>query len=479
MKCSRLIYGALLLAIGTTAAAQSAPAHEGLQTPELVSLSLDDCLDMAREKSASMRNARLDVVAASEQKKELLWEYFPSATAFAGAFASLNPMVEINVRDVLGDSDMAKDLSDKINSEALAMGINPVYSILQKGTLATVNFVQPIFAGGRIVNGNRLASLGVEAARLKESVSDRETGEKVEESWYRIMSLSEKEKTLEQAIALVDNIIADLDAAASAGLASPSDLLLARSRKSSLEVDRLRVGNGILLSRMELFNLIGLDYCVLPASASASRPYLGDIALACCDFGNEDGKLPAPEDCWRPEEEICASLAETRLLDLSARAKALEKKIALGEALPQLGVGASYGYNNLLGHNSLNGTVYASVSVPITQWGKTAHKIRRLDAQLQQAENDRLYLSEQLLLMVRKTWLDLQTAWLQLEAAGEAEAAADERLGRIHADYEAGLATLTELLEAQMNLRSATDSLADLRCAYLQALSAYRRLLPA
>jgi hypothetical protein len=39
--------------------------------------------------------------------------------------------------------------------------------MLEKGIIGAVSAAQPLFAGGQIINGNRLAKLGVEVAELQ------------------------------------------------------------------------------------------------------------------------------------------------------------------------------------------------------------------------------------------------------------------------------------------------------------------------
>ena len=80
---------------------------------------------------------------------------------------------------------------------------------------------------------------------------------------------------------------------------------------------------------------------------------------------------------------------EAALLDISVESKRLEKQMAMGEALPQIAVGASYGYNDFINKGSMNGMVFGMVKIPITDWGGTARKMQRIDAQMRKIESDR------------------------------------------------------------------------------------------
>ena len=57
-----------------------------------------------------------------------------------------------------------------------------------------VNVVQPVFAGGRIVNGNRLAALGVDAGENRARLARNDVLLKTEEQYWRVVTLDKKLK---------------------------------------------------------------------------------------------------------------------------------------------------------------------------------------------------------------------------------------------------------------------------------------------
>lgn len=435
-------------------------------------LSIEECRQMAVSGSSRTKNATLDLKSASEQRKEARWAYLPSASIEAGMFKAVNPMLEITLKDVLGNSDMANNLISNLESAAYSYGIDPVFRSLSNGTVAIMTVAQPIYAGGRIVNSNRLARIGYESASLKKEISEREICNEVDENYWQVVSLEEKRVALRQAVALVENICDEVGAAAEAGLATRTDLMTVQQRLSALKSDMSRLESGILLSKMNLCNLIGQEYTVVRNGISDERPYVGDICFDDAALSN----LTSPENFYRDEQEICDKMEETQLLSLAREANVLQKKIAVGETLPQLSVGASYGYNDILNHKALNGMVYAMLKVPITDWGANSHRIKRLEYDVQKAANDREYLSDQLLLSVRKLWIDAVNGWQALAADEEAVAMSEAKLAAAQADFDAGLATLTELLQAQTELLQARQSLSDSRIAYLLAIGKYRLL---
>ncbi|MGN0188057.1 MAG: TolC family protein, partial [Candidatus Cryptobacteroides sp.] len=139
------------------------------------SLSLEDCLRMAGENDVRIRNAGLDVIASRAQKSEALSNWFPTVSIDGTGFYAFDPFLKIRLGDVLGDSDYALELNRIAESAGALYGISTSWTALDYGFSARAQLTQLLYAGGRIVNGNRLAALGVEAAMLKESLAVRES----------------------------------------------------------------------------------------------------------------------------------------------------------------------------------------------------------------------------------------------------------------------------------------------------------------
>lgn len=149
--------------------------------------------------------------------------------------------------------------------------------------------------------------------------------------------------------------------------------------------------------------------------------------------------------------------------------------MALGEVLPQVGVGTGYGYGRIVGDNGKwNGAVYVSVKIPLTDYWKTSHKISRLDNEARKAENQQVYLTDQLVLQIRSLWEDLVCAYDKVSIAEQNVSLAEITESRMQDRYAAGQATVSDVLTAQTDLRSAQDELTDIRISYINALSAYR-----
>ena len=271
---------------------------------------------------------------------------------------------------------------------------------------------------------------------------------------------------------LLDTLSRDLESLRAAGIVTDSELQQLRLKQGELRKDRLRLKGGMRLAKMDLFNAIGLQYSCTGAGATASDgtplPFIDDIRV-----DSLPDRLDAPQTYFIPEEQHARATGEARLLELQLSAKELEKKMILGESLPTIGLGASAGYGRYVGDGSFNGIVYAMLKVPISDWGKNSRKLQRQETEVLKARNEKEYLDAQLILRSRQLWLELELAWEQLLLSEENVAFVGDELSRCQSSFEAGLVTLSELMQAQTALRQAQDSLTDDRIAYRTAVSEY------
>ena len=422
---------------------------------------LDECRQMARDNHPTARNAALEVSSARERKGEALAEYFPTVKASAAAYHAFNPLISLSLVDIAGTSDAAWELQNRLEDYGNQNGVKTTFEALQYGYGATLSAMQPVYAGGRIVNGNRLARLGVEAAELQQEVKLQETDALTEEKFWQVVSLTEKQGTASEALSTLDSLLRYARSATGAGLITTTELLTLENKRDETALAATRLRGGIRLAKMDLLNAMGADYTVTGVD-SLTLLYPHD-------------SLPAPEACYIPEEELAARMRENRLLDLQAEAKELQKKMTIGETLPEIGIGAFYGYGKYLGDASANGAALVSVQVPLSDWGKAAHRIRRYANDAEMARNDRDYLSAQLLLKARQLWVTLSTAYEELQVAAKTRDVSRDTYAKTAGQLEAGTVTMGDLLQARLALRQADDALTDARIAYRRALSEYTR----
>ena len=416
-----------------------------------VSLSLKDCIVLSETNNPYIKNTYLDIQSAKYQKNEVFAEYFPRVSFRMLGLSSYDYFIDIILGSEMGAAAREAEIGDFSKS-----GFN-----------ATLSLMQPLYAGGRIVTGNKLAAVGVKASELKHDVNLREKREEIEKMYWEIVALEEKRSTIKHLEELLDVLYKDVTSAIDAGVITESDLLLVKMKQNELKSGKIQLEGGIRLLKMNLFNTIGQNYSLVNGIADESRPHLDKVVLS-----DRLSSLLPPSDYYIPEEEFAAGVTETELLEVMVEAKKLEKKLALGEYLPTAGIGVSYGYSTFTSSNS-NAIGLATISVPISNWGKGSQKLKRLDNEIQKAVNEKEYLTSQLLLQARQLWLNLNVTWEQMKIAEENLALAEKNTYDQMARFNAGLVTLSDVLMNQTNMFEASENLIDKQIEYSKALTAY------
>ena len=427
-----------------------------LMAQESLNLSVQDCIEMALENNIELKNSQLEIDKARATKKEAQTMYYPTVAAQAVAFDALNPMITVGIDDI--DNAQLRQILYTLYAEYGAnMGLDKEYSFVQNGVILNAMATEPIYAGGRIRNGNKLAKLGIEAAEYQSKVKEDEVRLQTETLYWQIIALEEKNATLDDLDQLLDTLDKDLSGAIEAGLAMPTDQYKLRVKQNESRLNRKKLNDGITLLKMALAQYIGADWQTMTLTDTL-------------------GLETEPSAYFQIASEAVAQRNESHLLDLSLKAEKLKKKMTLGEALPSLMVGGSANYNTVFENSKPNALVFAMLQIPITDWHKTSFKLKKHDLDAEMAENTRRDFTEKMQLQTNQAWFNLEQSWLRISMAQTALRDAEANLKITEDYYDAGLVALSDVLEAQTLLKQSRDELTDSRVEYRINLVTYRQL---
>lgn len=426
------------------------------ETDTLLRLSVNDCIDLALQNNITLKNNQLEIEKARATKKEAQTAYLPTVTAQALAFEAMNPMLSFGIEDI--DNALVRQTLYNLYAQyGAALGLKKEYSFAQNGVMLNAMAIEPVFAGGRIYHGNQLAKLGIEAAEYQARIQEDEVRLQTESLYWQIVSLQEKIATLDQLDQLLDTLDKDLKGAIEAGLMMPTDQYKVTLKKNESQLNRKKLNDGITLLKMALAQTIGIDWNTLVLTDTL-------------------GVESHPSSCYQDAPTAVAHRNESHLLDLSLQAEKLKKKMTLGEALPSLMVGGSFNYHTVLENTKPNTMVFAVLQIPITDWHKTTYKLKKSDLDAEIAENNRQNFTELMEMQTNQAWFNLEQSWLRISMAQTALNDAEANLKITQDYYEAGLVTLSDLLEAQTMLKNSRDELSDSRVEYRLNLVKYKQL---
>ena len=222
--------------------------------------SLDQCKALAKENNVKLKRARLEITDAKEQQKEARAKYLPTVTANGTYFHATDYLVQEEFS--LSPADQ-----QKLAAIVKGAGLNPAilaalptsYTLqaIKHGTLASLIAMQPVFAGGRIINANKLATVQTQVKELMLEQSADEVAQTTEVYYNQLLALYEQEKTLDAADKQLENILKDANNAYEAGVSNKNDVLSVKLKQNEMAVNRLKLNNGISLCKMVLAQYIG------------------------------------------------------------------------------------------------------------------------------------------------------------------------------------------------------------------------------
>ena len=357
-------------------------------------LTLDECRAAAAEHNRTLRDGRFELEAALQTRREALTGYFPQVSATGGVFQAQHGLVQADFGMTIPQLGT----------------MNLPLSMVKRGIVGGITAVQPVFAGLKIVNGNKLARLGEEVGRLQLQKTESEVREQTDAYYWQVVSLRDNLSTIEAVERQLEEIHRQVELSVKAGLVTTNDLLRVELRQQEIASNRLKVENGLKVSKMLLAQHIGVDW----------RAF--DVAAA------EFGQPEAPAAFYVPVEEALDNRAEYRLAEKNVEAQKYRKRMERGKRLPTVGVGAGYLYYNVTDKDVDDGLVFAQVSVPISDWWGGAHALKKARIREQQAENDRLQAREMLAVEIERTWSEVQESYAQILLTRRSVTSAAENL---------------------------------------------------
>lgn len=405
-------------------------------SPQIIGL--EQCKALALQNNAAMRTATDKLESAHQVSRQAFTKYFPSVSAVGMGFKTNRHVLRFDVADLM------------------------TVGLIKDGLLGGITATQPVFAGGQIVNGNRLASVGEEAGRLELERTSDEVCKTVEQYYWSLMALKQKKQTLESVMNMIDTLYHQVDLYVKAGVAINNDLLKVRLAKNQYATDMVDLDNGIALSRKLLLQYIGC--------------YGQNIDFETPDISLDTSVTPG-EIYVEPSSAVYSTPAYG-LLDAQVRAAQLREKMEAGKLLPTVGVGGGLYYSDLLQQHNTFGSIFVAVSIPISDWWGGSHAVRKSKIDTRVAMTERDDLSQMLELGMNDAWDKLTAAQRKMEIARLSVVQSDENLRVNHSFYEAGTVTISDLLDAQMLYRKSRDEFSEAyynfcieRAAYLAITS--------
>jgi outer membrane protein len=297
----------------------------------------------------------------------------------------------------------------------------------------------PLYTGGRITRGIDAATAGLDAARLGETAEAQNLKLRVADAYVNVLRASRMLRVTESHVASLEAHARDVGNLHEQGMVAKSDLLSVQVALADARQRHLQVANGLDLARAAYNRLLG-------------RPL--DQSVALDDISPEATQEPLPALTER------ALARRSELAALARQIEALRHQAAAvrGETAPQVALSGGYGYqeNRYQVHEG-QWMLTLGAKWNLFDGGMAGHRASAVERQAAALTEQRDELASLVGLQVRQTWLDVQETRKRLLVTQSAVAQAEENLLVARDRYANGLATHTEVLDAE-TLRTGSES---------------------
>ena len=404
---------------------------------------LDQLKQLAVENNYNLRSARNAIQQSKEQKSEAFTKYFPTVSA-VGAGITMNKY--------LLEADLS--LPDGLASQlppAVSAALPTNVAFMKNGVFGSVSAIQPVFMGGQIINGNKLAKAGVEASEIQLEASEDQVELSTEQYYWQVVSLKEKLLTLNAIHQMLVELEKDVNNRVRVGAVNRNDLLQVQLRKGEVESSQLEVEHSLSTLSQLLAQHVGI------ANESIDVVLPADLV----DMG-KSGEPAIPANLRQDHQSALNATPQYRLLEKNVEVHRLQHRLKVGSNMPKVGVGADYSWNNLMNDGGRGtGTLFAFVQIPISGWWGGAHAIKKQKLALADAREQLTDKGQKLVIHMNSSWAAVETSHKKLLIAHNAIIQAEENL-RLNKDYyRVGSTKMSDLLLAEQQYQAACDRYTD------------------
>ena len=422
-------------------------------------LTLKDAIRYALENKADAEKARLEVTKSEYKIQEVRANALPNISASGGMV--YNPKLQATYIDASTFAFPGMPASN----EPIKMEMGQKWSANAEAKLTQVLFNQTVFMGLKAARTTR------EFYMLNQQLTENEIIEKVAQAYYQVYQTRQTLENIESNLALTEktaNVVKGLN---QSGLSKKIDVDRTTVAVNNLKSARQQALNGVQLSENALKYMIGM-----PMNEAITLPKGGfeanyDLAF---EKGNSNTRI-----------ELQVLEKQKQLLDLNT-------KVQRAALYPSLALQATYGYLSMgpktpiiYGKkDKVYGADYSAITlglkIPIFSGFGTRAKIHQAQIESQALEatlkDTRLAMD----LAYENAHSRLTNNLLTIDSQKENVKLAEEVLLNTQNNYQQGLASLTDLLEAERSLSDAknnyTNALLDYKLAEIQLLKSQGKL---
>jgi len=407
------------------------PASARAQAPAApVTLTMDEAVLRAVEHAPRLAEARERETAATTSVTALRALGYPTASVSAQYLRSSH-VYEFSVPDGTGGTRV----------------LFPDFPNMYK---ARAEVSMPIYSFGRISSNVAAAESDVHAAAADRLTVEADVRLDAMRAYWLLATLREAAKVLEESLARTDAQVSDVRARVDTGFLPPNDLLSAQAQRARQQVRLLQARNDEAIAELDLARIIGLPGGTpiqigspfdqaLPGATTATAAPVDDLVGRAIAHRSERAGLTARGDGLRESAKATIANLKPYLLS-SAFVEPARPNIRF---LPPEDVWR------------LSWAFDVRFVWPLFDSGRTKAQAAGLSAQARAVDARRTEFDDLISLEIRQRVLEIQSGKAAIAASDDAVTAAAEARRVLDERFRAGVATSTEVLDAQVALLEA------------------------
>lgn len=420
---------------------------------ESVELSLQEAIEHALQYKAAVEKARLDLQNADAQIAEVRANALPNLSGSAST--TYNPLLQENVLpgDIFG-----------MPGETVSVAFGQKWTSNANVQLSQTIFNQAVFTGLKAAKSTR------EFYELNAELTEEEVIEKVATAYFQVFQAQQSLENVDSNLELTAETVDIVKGLYENGLAKKIDYDRSRVALNNLQSNKQQAINSIQLTKNALKFMIGMSIAQ-------------DISLPEQNF--EPTILPAKN------LEI-GERTELQLLNKQIELLQWQKKATQAEYYPSASLVANYGW---LGQGEKipvwNGedqgvfwsdlaAVGINIQISIFNGGSTRARVRQNQAEIDKAKADFKETQLAMELSYRNAISQLENNLITIRNQEENVELAQEAMEDTQNNYSLGLASLTDLLDAERELSDSknnlTNALLDYKLAEIELLKSQGKL---
>lgn len=401
-------------------------------------ISLQEAIQQALQNKAEAKKAALQIKKAEYKINEAKAGALPQVSVSGGL--TYNPIIQQSLLEFGGQRITAR-MGQPWNSNLTA-------------TVNQALFDQKVFIGLKAAKSTR------EFYVLNAELTNEQIIANVATSYYNVFVQEENLKTLEASYANTEKVRNVIKSLVDNGLAKQIDLDRTNVQLTNISASKQQTINAAELAKNGLKFYMGIPI---------------------------DTAIELEEKSIEPKRELLASIAnidnraEVKVLEKQKELLQFNKKATEASLYPTVGLQGSYGWAGMgknfpLTNGIDNGVMWSdmasiglNVRIPIFTGGATKSRIQQAEIDILDVEQDIENTKLGLNLDYQNSITNIENSLINLDKMKENVALAEKVQSNTQSNYQNGLATLTELLDAQNALTQAKQNYATGLLDYKQA----------